>query len=216
MGFVDNSPGYFFGVCAGTRDLPVAFGIAGQTLNRFVFCDLSYGKRISAKAAVPDGWMLLSQDGPVRQRCEKTTSYNGDRPFIPLFWREVWKRPDGSEAIVELHCDLAQDVLLKFPPSSIAAFMHINDSTGEGGSDLWFLGMPKSEKLESERGQRLLPELVPRLADGAIVITDGCLAEKSFEGESSFECQNVRWQLEDKLQVSQDTRRPVRLWRMKS
>jgi hypothetical protein len=147
-------PGHFYGPCSG-RDLPIAFRLFGDKIDRFTFCDLSYrSRRASARGAVPDDWDLVSRiSGFDKQQPEKKALYRGNRPFKPSAIIEFWRRPDGSDVIVEFREDLAEDVMTDhFVPRSVGAFIHINDSVGEGGSNLWFLG---SESQSSHFAQRV-------------------------------------------------------------
>lgn len=207
--------GRFYGPCSG-RDLPLAFELFGDVIDRFTFCDLAYqGPRVTAREAVPTEWRLVSRvQGIDEASGEKAAWYSGNRPFRPRVTIETWRRPDGSEAQVELRCDLAQDVLTAhFAPASIAAFMHINDGTGEGGSDLWFLASPNREGGEASRGQRLLPETLERLCHGAIVVTDGVLADDAFRSEMPFSIVGARWELVSRLPNARRQDRRIAVWR---
>ena len=53
--------GPFYGPCSG-QDMQIAFELFGDVVDRFVFCDLTYGNaRVSARCHVPDGWTLISR-----------------------------------------------------------------------------------------------------------------------------------------------------------
>lgn len=187
-------PGVFYGPCSG-YDLPIVFRLCGDQINRFVFCDLAYRHRdVSAASAVPRDWTMVSRIvGPDEKQPIKTTPYNGNRPIRPTAIHEVWRRLDGTEAMIELRRDLAEDALVdQFAPRSISVFLHHNDSGGEGGSNLWFLGGRVSSDVDLS-GKRLIETLVTRLADGAIVITDGNLADSDFSGSRSFHNHGIDW-----------------------
>jgi hypothetical protein len=206
--------GRFFGPCSGA-DLPLAFEVAADAVDRFTFCDLSYIARdASAAYAVPRGWTLISRVGGRDERQPaKSTWYNGHRQIHPWVTLEVWRRPDDSECYVELRGDLAEDALLQqFPPRSISFFMHLNDGAGEGGSGLWFLsktGMPTDVR----RGKGFLDAVVSRLIDGAVVLTDGALAEDGFLKDQDFESASVRWTPLAPPLGARSSRRQVGLWR---
>ena len=188
--------GCFYGPCSG-QDLSIAFYLFGDNIDHFVFCDLDYvGRNVSVKEAVPDIWVLISHEFALhRQQSEKKTWYSGNEPFRPFSNIERWRRPDGSDVVVELRRDLAEDALLdQFGPESISAFMHINDGSGEGGSDLWFLATPDHAEDNNGRCQCLLPEVTQRLAKGAIIVTDGALADSGFRSHAPFEAGGVRWE----------------------
>jgi hypothetical protein len=177
-------PGRYYGPCSG-RDLPIAFRLFGEHVDRFTFCDLGYRRhRPSTHEAVPAGWTLISRvAGRDEQQPEKRTWYTPN-PIQPFAAIEIWRRPDGSEVMVELRCDLAQDVLeQQFAPKSISAFLHINDGGSEGGSNLAFLA-----------DERLLPQLASRLCHGAVVVTDGMMANPEFRSERPFESAGKWWE----------------------
>lgn len=106
----------------------------------------------------------------------------------------MWRRLDGSEVIVELRRDLAQDVMSgQFASGGVAAFMHINDGTGEGGSGLLFLASRHDAIGQKNEGQRLLAEVVPVLASGAVVVTDEVLADPEFRSDHPFDRCGKLW-----------------------
>ena len=207
--------GRFFGPCSG-QDLPLAFLLFGNTVDRFTFCDLSYrGQRITAKTAVPRSWTLISRvQAHDEMAVEKIAVYSGNRTFRPRVTFEIWRRSDASEVLVELRCDLAQDVLIdQFAAGSIAAFMHINDGSGEGGSDLWFLSRPSETRGDSHRQNELLPETLSRLCDGCIVVTDGVLAAPEFRSDAVFELEGRRWERMSLFSNDRRADRPIGIWR---
>lgn len=207
--------GRFYGPCSG-GDLRLAFKLFGDTVDRFTFCDLAYrGQRVTASGAVPGNWKLVSRVcSPDQAAAEKLTRYSGNRPLRPWMTMETWRRPDGSEALVELRRDLAQDVLVdQFAPGSIAAFMHVNDSPGEGGSDLWFLAPSGEAATEVDRKLELLTETVSRLCSGGIVVTDGVLAAPEFRSDASFDLASKRWELVCRFANDRHPDWPLRVWR---
>lgn len=195
-------PGRYYGPCSG-RDLPIAFRLFGKRIDRFTFCDLNYRRHCtSAHGAVPADWTLISRvAGRDERQPEKRTWYT-PRPIQPSAAIEIWRRPDGSEVMVELRCDLAQDVLeQQFAPKSISAFLHINDGGSEGGSNLAFLA-----------DERLLPQLASRLCHGAVVVTDGMMANPEFRSERPFESAGKRWEFLGDIPNDRPHGR-LRLWR---
>lgn len=191
---IDPVPGVFYGPCSG-RDLPIVFRLCGDRINHFTFCDLSYGHRdTSAASAVPQDWIMVSRVmGLDEKQPTKTSRYNGNRLIRPTVVREVWRRPNGTEVMVELRRDLAEDVLVQqFTSKSISIFLHHKDGVGEGGSNLWFLGSNSSGDVGHD-GTALLEILADRLAHGAIVITDGQLTDSGFRRSRPFRSQGIEW-----------------------
>ena len=128
---------------------------------------------------------------------------------------ELWKRPDGLDVIVELRRDLAEEVLVEqFEIGSIAAFMHINDGTSEGGSDLWFMASPLQQQNDNYRSQFLLPKVAQRLVKGAVVVTDGVMAHSGFKSYTPFVSENVKWKPLGKVENNNVLDRQPSLWRM--
>jgi hypothetical protein len=207
--------GRFYGPCSG-QDLNFAFRLFAETIKHFVFCDLSYrGRSVSAKNAVPNDWSLISRDFSFAQKSEKKTWYSGNRAFRPSVITELWKRPDGLDVIVELRRDLAEEVLVEqFEIGSIAAFMHINDGTSEGGSDLWFMASPLQQQNDNYRSQFLLPKVAQRLVKGAVVVTDGVMAHSGFKSYTPFVSENVKWKPLGKVENNNVLDRQPSLWRM--
>ena len=211
----ERLPGRFYGPCSG-EDITVAIKLFGDLIDRFTFCDLTYsGSDVTAGHAVPNDWALISRvqgfDKAVR---EKATWYSGNRPFRPRATLETWRRPDHSDVLVELRSDLAQDVLLEhFAPNSISAFMHINDGEGEGGSDLCFLRSPSKADAPAYQKNKLLPGVVSRLGDGAVVLTDGFMADQDFRSDQAFELAGKRWELLSRIPNERQANRPLTAWR---
>ncbi|MFN6998698.1 hypothetical protein [Elioraea tepidiphila] len=192
---LEVAPGRYYGPGSG-RDLPIAFRLFGDRVDRFTFCDVNYHKhRTSACGGVPAEWTLISRvTGRDDRQPEKRTWYTAD-PIQPFSAIEIWRRRDGSEVMVELRRDLAQDVLeQQFAPKSISAFLHINDGGSEGGSNLVFLGSDDGHAGHRDSGERLLPMLATRLCHGAVVVTDGRMADPEFRIGRPFERAGKRWE----------------------
>ncbi len=209
--------GSVFAPCSG-RDLPLLLELFGNSTDRLIACDLSYiGRRASAAYAVPKDWKRVSSlSGREQDQPEKITWYNGRRPFQPEATIEVWRRPNGSELTIELRRDLAQDVLIdRFTPGSISAFLHHRDGTGEGGSGLWFLEHSSRGGDPEDRSLKLLETLAPKLADGALIITDGVLAMPEFSYGSTFEAADIQWTPIATVHNENNCRRPSVVWRAK-
>ena len=170
--------GCFYAPCSGD-DLRIGFAVCGDLIDRFVFCDLQYGRDtdgrvVSAAGAVPEGWHLVSRHSGRDEAQPPKAAGSGRRPFQPWATQEIWRRPDGSLATVVLRLDLAQDRLrassshrARYRFSSTAA----TERTKE--SNLWFLLEPR----DGRDIHALLDKVVPRLVDGAIVVTDSRIVD---------------------------------------
>lgn len=207
--------GRFYGPCSG-NDLPLAFKLFGDSVDRFTFCDLIYrGSRVTAREAVPECWKLVYRVcGLDETAVEKLAPSPRGRLIRPWMTVETWRRPNGSEVLVELRRDLAQDVLIdQFAPGSIAAFMHVNDSPGEGGSNIWFLAPPSEDVGDAGPKLSLLAETVSRLRVGGIVVTDAGLAAPGFRSDTPFELAGRRWELVGSIPNDRRPAWPLRVWR---
>lgn len=192
---LDSVNGAFYGPCSG-GDLPIAFKLFGSQINVFVFCDLRYGRpETSAAGSVPDDWVLISRiAGPDERQAVKFSNYQKGRPIRPSVVHEVWRRPNGTDVSIDLRRDLAEDALVhQFAPGQISVFLHHRDGTGEGGSDLWFLAGPDRCETQDNGKRFLLSEVATRLADGAIVVTDGMLADNGFGRAKPFRSHGFDW-----------------------
>jgi hypothetical protein len=192
--------GRYFGPCSGD-DVAIAFQLFGDQCTDFLFCDQRYShNQPEYLAGLPKDWARIEQremyplPGPTR-----TWWYS--RSFRAMSRTDRLRRPDLSVVTAEFRRDLAHEVLVnEFGPRSISCFLHVGDSTGEGGSDLWFLGASRAHDPwsggdpEPERACRLLSELAPRLADGALVVTDGSNTDHPFMESEPFERCDVRWE----------------------
>ena len=188
---VQSQNGKAFCPCSG-NDIEFVLNLFGSSIGRFVFCDLQYRPAsISAKLLVPAGWKLLSSIfGKDTTQSPKKTWYSNGREFQPIAKIETWQRPQPTEVIIEFRKDLAQDFLVNScKEDSISCFVHINDGEGEGGSNLWFLGVDKSVP-----GKGLLEEVSQRLTKTAVVVSDGAMAEKNFRDPYPFEMFNRSWE----------------------
>ncbi len=190
--------GRYFGPCAG-RDLALAFEIGGEAVDHFMFCDVGYPvmqARPSPSAAhvVPESWTLMSRHvGRDEMAPLRRSSYVRDL-VAPASAIEAWQRPDGSICTVELRRDSAPDALRSlYGPRSIALFLHMNDGSGEGGSNLRFLE-ERAACTGPYGGEGLLEDLAPRLADGAVVVTDGVLAAEGFRAGRGFALCGIHWE----------------------
>lgn len=193
--------------CAG-RDVGLALTWLGSHLSHFVFCDSGYLRHdMSGRSTVPADWKLLhlpdSSLRPPIHRAERS----GTRKVI-----ETWQRPDGTAATLEFLSSPAEACLAsRFGAGTISALLHINDGTGEGGSDLWFLGSPG--RCQAEASRYFLPLVAERLTDEALVITDGVLTDYEFASPMPFRRNGRYWEPIGPLHNTRVRDRPVTVWR---
>lgn len=148
-------------------------------IKRYVFNDLFYRSRDDRSFVVPPGFQVASRSEPPRavRDGELLDCLNGVRS-----WREIQpsyhsldvSTPLADEITIVRRRGFGQYALAEFSPSSIGVFVHRSDSQGEGGSNMCFLGnVPRVHPPLSN----LWDKLNERLADRAIVISDGSLVQ---------------------------------------
>lgn len=193
--------------CAGC-DVAFALNALGAHLGRFVFCDRGYRRQqMTGRGAVPAGWRFVTRAPEVRRPAAPPPHRHDGSEVI-----ETWSRPDGSPVILEFRAARAEEVLTeRFAAGTISALLHINDGSGEGGSDLWFLGSPGLCGAEASRS--LLPAVAERLTDEALVITDGALADPEFGRRESFRRCGLLWDPLLPLENGRAPDRDVTVWR---
>jgi hypothetical protein len=188
--------GRYYGPCAG-GDVPLALELFGAQCSDFLFCDMKYPGHMPGFAELlPEGWCLLERSPFHPLPGEARSTWYSARPFLPASQSLRLERPDGTAVTAEFRKDLAQEVLLSdFGPRSIACFMHINDSAGEGGSNLWFLGSEEGAPQHDSDNPavHLLEPLAERLMDGAVVVTQS-LCDRAFRDGAPFERAGMAWE----------------------
>lgn len=210
--------GKFYGPCSG-KDVRFAIEHFGSKINNFVFCDVSYRfntfKNVRYLPKCFSEWELISRKlQPDKSKSIKKNP-NSNNNFHVSCTIDEWRRPDGTNVIIEFWCDLAEDVLIsQFETNSISVFMHINDGEGEGGSNLWFLASKEYSQDEFMRKKMFLSDVVDRLVEGALIITDGKLSDPRFESKLSFNSTGRLWKYLDVIKGNRATDRKPSLWRM--
>lgn len=195
--------------CAG-RDVALALAWLGSRFDRFVFCDSGYRRAdMTGGDKVPMGWERVSVVPGERRRPDGRP----DRSFVPEVI-ETWHRPDGAAVVLEFRSEPAETCLTtRFAAGSISALLHINDGVGEGGSDLWFLGTPG--KCQAHPSRCLFPDVEMRLADEAVVITDGMLTDREFGDGWRFQRNERFWEPAVNLGPTRQRGHAVTVWRTK-
>lgn len=193
--------------CAG-RDVALALTWLGSRFNRFVFCDKGYRRSdMTAIGGIPEGWQFVQAVPAHRPMTDGRPDRSRIREVV-----ESWRRPDGATVALEFRADPSEDCLTdRFGAGTLSAFLHINDGTGEGGSNLWFLASPDSGRAPTNRA--LLPVLVERLADEAMVISDGRLTDIEFSQYEPFRHLGRRWEPITPLENTKAPARQVTVWR---
>lgn len=195
--------------CAG-RDVALTLAWLGSRFDRFVFCDSGYRRDdMTGRGAVPADWERVSVMPAERRRPDRSPDRSSVREVI-----ETWHRSDGSVVGLEFRSEPAETCLTtRFAAGSISALIHINDGEGEGGSDLWFLGTPG--QCRGQPNRCFLPKVGERLADDALVITDGMLTDREFARSTTFQRNGRYWEPVVNLGATRDKGHAVTVWRTK-
>lgn len=163
-------------------------------LNTFLFCDVNYPRRLSMGLIFKDKnshlFVRRERSGMPNAMMEKRRdSRNREYWFLePSSLLDVYEQSGDKPLHIIRRRGFGQMALTKeFAPRSIGVFMHRGDSRGEGGSAMFFL----SNKIRRfEPIGNLFDKLSARLADKALVITDG--SNTSISNLSKFHRQDVK------------------------
>lgn len=161
-----------------TRALVEAFA---PHVREFHFNDLTYSTACDGRATAPARFNLVSAEHP-----------DSDARDAPLQWRQESNREYRHvipSVLIERHSDGEKNIIIRrrrgfgqyalghFPAGSIGVFVHRRDSTGESGSNMWFLA---NKRRDHEPLSNLWSKLSQRLADRAIIVSDGSLTDFKF------------------------------------
>ncbi len=163
----------------GTLFYPSAGGDTNEVLSVFapfvdevVFCDLHYPKGLDLEPAIGSGggYKLIGSSitGDPNSRLHEK---DGHLEIEPSTLIEIYEGESADRLlVVKRRRGFGQYALLEVKPKSMTVFMHRGDSPGEGGSNVYYLADCKSRH---EPCGRLLTKLTDRLADRAIILSDG-------------------------------------------
>jgi hypothetical protein len=147
----------------------------------FHFNDLRYSTATDRRRSAPKRFKLLDAKRPdpalrnaeVERRSHPSRGYRYLAPSVL-----VERLSDGeTEIVVRRRRGFGQYAMSEFADRSIGVFVHRCDSTGESGSNVWFLANMQSDH---EPVSNLWDKLSARLADRAIIVSDGSLTQFKF------------------------------------
>jgi hypothetical protein len=160
------------------RDWEEPLRLFDRYADRFWFADINYpaGLKLPPLYQANAAYQLLSQEiiGDSTAKMEQRQDERGRqyRYLPPSNLREVYK-PMGQTRLISVNRrrGFGQYALVKeFHDGEIGIFMHRGDSPGEGGSKVYFLA---NMNARHEPCGRLFDKLSRKLADRALIITDG-------------------------------------------
>lgn len=189
----------FFYPAAGS-DYAEPLNVFKNHLDTFWFCDKSYqrGLNLAPVFEIDADFCLVGRhkSGAVDAREERRRDKSGNEySFLePSRLSENYESSDGRRLNIVRRRGFGQIALTKeFDSRSIGVFMHRGDSPGEGGSNVYFLA---NKKASFEPCGNLFDKLGQKLADNALVVTDGSnahitrlrrLHRKNMDGAVAYE-----------------------------
>lgn len=161
---------------AAGRDTAVFIDAFSPFITDYLFNDLHYSSLTDARPVAPPRFTVTYEHAP--------SASLRDAQIDRHYWRNVEPSMlvqhlrSGDEAIVvRRRRGFGQYALQELAPRSVGVFVHRRDGMGDGGSNMWFLG---NVKKRHEPLSDLWDKLSGRLADKAILISDGSLTRFKF------------------------------------
>ena len=169
--------------CDRVRGLPFLYPCAGNDTASAIeaFCGicepiLFVDKATVREPRIPEGFLV--ERVPPQNHSARPVSVDPRQHQRHREWHAT--APDGRFGLVAYTTADAEEYLRNMPPRSIGVFMHVGDNPpGEGGSGMHFL----SSTVGPRGGIPLLDVLLEKLADQALVISDGSNSDLSMRGE---------------------------------
>lgn len=147
-----------------------------EGMDEFRFIDIGYQFK-NARPIPLSGWNYLEDSavlhGPAVSR--RNILQDGDghefRHIEPAWLSHAYRNPrDGRHVLVTRRRGFGQYALHELPDSSLGIFWHRGDSTGEGGSNVWYLAnRPRRHPPLSN----LFEVIKRKLAYPALIASDG-------------------------------------------
>ena len=153
-------------------------------IDEFRFADTQYqfDRNFGSPFVDPSEYRKIASDldgNPTAQTETRKDASADAYDFVkPAHLTEVYERIlDGRRLKVIRRRGYGQYALAEFSDRSIGVFVHRGDSPGEGGSNVVFLG---NQKRRHEPLSNLFDKLTQKLADRALIISDGSNARAKF------------------------------------
>jgi hypothetical protein len=164
------------------------------SLRQYHFNDLFYSVSSDQRSPVPLDWRRVrckavpgseARNHPYEMKNIGSVSYRSVEPT------KLVEEFEGQRGTIEVtrRRGFGQYALAEFEPRSISVFVHRSDSASEGGSNMWFLA---NRSARHPPLARLWDSLASRLADRALIISDGSLTTFEFlEQSRSLEARSL-------------------------
>lgn len=209
--FTDIPGRKFIYPCSGT-DWNKPLAVFSGRFDEFHFIDIHY--QFSRPVVIErPGWTLIPAmtvlDGLAIDSIRHVQCGGHDhRDISPAWLQEVYEcQRSGRTIRVTRRRGFGQYALDEIADGSLGVFFHRGDSTGEGGSNTWFLA---NRKRRHPPLACLFEKIKRKLAYPALIVSDGsntdisqlrkaaeessATAEASLAGKKEFEFSSLRWQ----------------------
>lgn len=164
---------FFYPCAGGDHDEPLS--VFQNHIDTFWFSDINYRRGLKLPPVSLANFCRVKRTvlGAPHSQLEMRTAGESHHRFIePSKLVETYeRRGDGRRISIIRRRGFGQIALTEeFKQRSLGVFMHRGDSTGEGGSNVFFLA---NIKKRYEPLGNLFDKLADRLADRAMIISDG-------------------------------------------
>ena len=158
-------------------------------ITKFWFCDLMYMKGMVLPPAITEdiGFRIEGKSELLGNPNSVLEEQQPDRPYRhmePSILKEVYVH-EASDNTFEINRrrGFGQYAIAKFSNKSIGVFVHRGDSMVEGGSGVFYLA---NKKAKYEPLGKLFDKLSTKLADTALIVTDGSNCQAKFLKKFNF------------------------------
>lgn len=200
---VPQYPGKIFMYpCAGS-DIAEPVQVFGTLFDTFLFVDIKYNA-LCAEPVIP-GWHMVegsqrrfgSSNSTIRRCSVGRSRYRDVEP--EWFFANYIHERTGRRILIVRRRGFGQYALNELPDSSLSMFMHRGDSTGDGGSNVFYLA---NRRTSYPPLSNLMNVLKRKLVYPALIASDGSntsirqlsAAARGTEDISVFTAHGLQWQ----------------------
>ncbi|MCW2275302.1 hypothetical protein GJ654_12495 [Rhodoblastus acidophilus] len=175
--WLDAVRGKLFYYPAAYEDWAEPLAVFQDYISTFWFCDIHYerGLRLGSVFGSDPSYRLVDSEitgAPLAELSQRVAADGRHYRFLePSKLWCTYERGDGRQIVVVRRRGFGQMTLTKeFDKGALGVFMHRGDSTGEGGSNVFFLS---NSKTVYEPCGNLFKKISYLLSDQALIISDG-------------------------------------------
>jgi hypothetical protein len=172
LNFIEGKTLYY---PAAGNDYFDALNLFKEKISTFSFCDLHYPRGLALKPllSTSDGYQLVASDrsgkpyAQITHRKEYSRQY---RWLPPSKLTEIYIGPDEKLTTIIRRRGFGEFGLAELNVGELGVFMHRGDSTGEGGSNLWFLA---NRTRDYPPCSMLFDVIASKVLDKVVIVSDG-------------------------------------------